>query len=442
MPPGVEHRRQPIRGRLEGLAARNGGRAGFAALVVILLARRRRCGSATPGDPFEPQVLDARAYARIARSIERGRLVRPARRTSPRPRSSPASNYSPGLPLLVGGLYRVSGGVDARLARVALALVASLSVLFAYLIGRRLAGPAAGLIAAAAVAVYPALLEYGGMLMTEPLGATLLSGSALAMMRAAERPGAARWLGPGLLLGATAMVRPEYLAIAVLLALLLFARSLRPQGAGQGAVAGRRPAGRGRDRRRALDDPQPGRPRPLRADLHRRRPGAVRRHLPALRGRPAQGRRGGARAQPLGPPRAPGRRPRPPRRGRPLAFCSHSRSRHREQRPPGALAADGRTRKRRRSSGSSRRWPPSATPASTATSPWRRMGRDQLWHDISEAPVALRRVPRQQAQPALAARPPQRHARARLGPAPLPADRVRRDRPGGADRGAGAARRC
>ena len=69
------------------------------------------------------------------------------------------------------------------------------------------------------------------MLMTEPLGATLLSGSVLAILRAADRPGAARWLGPGLLLGATAMVRPEYLAVAVLMALLLFARSLRPQGA-------------------------------------------------------------------------------------------------------------------------------------------------------------------------------------------------------------------
>jgi hypothetical protein len=104
-------------------------------------------------------------------------------------------------------------------------------VLFAYLIGRRLAGPPAGLIGAAAVAVYPALLEYGGMLMTEPLGATLLAGSVLAILRAAERPGAARWLGPGLLLGATAMVRPEYLAVSVLLALLLLAWSLRPRGA-------------------------------------------------------------------------------------------------------------------------------------------------------------------------------------------------------------------
>ncbi len=230
MPPGVEHSRGAFRSRIAGLAARNGGRAGFAVLVTILLAGAAlRIGYAW--DPYEPQVLDARAYARIARGLEQNGSFSQRGAFTPA-QVQPASNYSPGLPLLVGGLYRASGGVDARLARVVLALLASLSVLFAYLIGRRLAGPAAGLIAAATLAVYPALLEYGGMLMTEPLGATLLSGSVLAILRAADRPGAARWLGPGLLLGATAMVRPEYLAIAVLVALIVFARSLRPRGAG------------------------------------------------------------------------------------------------------------------------------------------------------------------------------------------------------------------
>ena len=200
-------------------------RAGLAALAVILVAGLAlRVGYAW--NQYDPEVLDARAYARIARSIDEDGAF--AQRGDFAPSDvQPASNYSPGLPLAVGGLYRLTGGVDTRLARVVLALVASLSVLFAYLIGRRLSGPAAGLIGAAALAVYPAFLEYGGMLMTEPLGATLISGSVLAMLRAADAPGAARWLGPGLLLGATAMVRPEYLAIALLLAAAVFARGAR-----------------------------------------------------------------------------------------------------------------------------------------------------------------------------------------------------------------------
>jgi 4-amino-4-deoxy-L-arabinose transferase-like glycosyltransferase len=200
-------------------------RAGLTALALILLAGvGLRVGYAW--NPYEPQVLDARAYARIARSVDEDGSFSQRGDFTPA-EVQPASNYSPGLPLAVGGLYRLTGGVDERLARVVLALVASLSVLFSYMIGLRLSGPAAGLIAAAAVAVYPAFLEYGGMLMTEPLAAALLSGSVLAMLWAAERSGIGRWLLPGLLLGATAMVRPEYLAIAALLSLVVFARGAR-----------------------------------------------------------------------------------------------------------------------------------------------------------------------------------------------------------------------
>ena len=126
-----------------------------------------------------------------------------------------------------------------------LAFLGTLSVLFAYLLAHRLRravrgwGPrppnasrgaiggevAAGLGAAVAVAVYPALLEYQGMLMSEPLAATLLSGSVLALLWAADGGGLRRWLVPGALLGATAMVRPEYLGIALLLAVVVFARA-------------------------------------------------------------------------------------------------------------------------------------------------------------------------------------------------------------------------
>jgi 4-amino-4-deoxy-L-arabinose transferase-like glycosyltransferase len=217
-----------------GLAARNGGRAGLAALVaILLLGAGLRVGEAWDG---RPPVYDAAAYARIAANLEQGRGF-----TAGQAATQPSSNYSPGLPLLVAGAYKVTGGVHERLARVVLAFIGTLSVLFAYLIGRRLCrssplpaysrakatNAVAGLIGAAAVAVYPALLEYQGMLMSEPLAATLLSGSVLGMLWAADGDGPLRWLLPGALLGATAMVRPEYLGVAVLLALVVFARGLR-----------------------------------------------------------------------------------------------------------------------------------------------------------------------------------------------------------------------
>jgi 4-amino-4-deoxy-L-arabinose transferase-like glycosyltransferase len=224
-----------------GLAARNGGRAGLAALAaILLLGIGLRLDYAWDGR--EP-VFDARAYAAIAANLEQGEGF-----TAGAAATQPSSNYSPGLPLLVAGVYEVTGGVHERLARVLLAFIGSLAVLFAYLIGRRLrrsmhcgclgthnassgaisgGASAAGLIAAATVAVYPALLEYQGMLMSEPLAATLLSAAVLAMFWAADRDGWARWLAPGALLGATAMVRPEYLGVAFLLALVVFARGAR-----------------------------------------------------------------------------------------------------------------------------------------------------------------------------------------------------------------------
>ncbi len=238
----------------KGLEARNGGRTGLILLVaVLLLGIGLRVDYAWQG---RAPVYDASAYATIAANIERGEGF-----TLGATATQPASNYSPGLPLLVGGLYALSGGVHDRLARVVLALICSFTVLFTYLIGRRLGGVLAGLVGGFAVAIYPALLEYQGMFMSEPLGATLLSGAILSMLWA-DDPGSAasargscrgglpdvlgrasralryggpppprhprvRWLASGLLLGALTLTRPEYLAISLPLAVVVFARQGR-----------------------------------------------------------------------------------------------------------------------------------------------------------------------------------------------------------------------
>ncbi|HZE06282.1 MAG TPA: hypothetical protein VE127_13715, partial [Solirubrobacteraceae bacterium] len=237
---------------MSGLVERSGGRAGLAALTaILLLGLGLRVGEAWDG---RPPVYDAAAYAKIAANLERGEgfTVGPTA-------TQPASNYSPGLPLFVAGVYELSGGVHERAARLVLALAGTLSILFAYLIARRLRrsmhGPHAGasvpsdtvsgLVAAGAVAIYPALLEYQGMLMGEPLAATLLSGAVLAMLWAADTPGrSARWLLPGALLGLLTLVRPEYLAVTALVAVAVvflpaIRRKARPQ---RGDDAGSRAA--------------------------------------------------------------------------------------------------------------------------------------------------------------------------------------------------------
>lgn len=190
---------------------------GLIALAAILLLGLALRG-AEAWDGRSP-VYDAQGYAAIAANLESG-----AGFTLGPTATQPASNYSPGLPLLTSAVYELSGGIHERSARLVLALIGSLSVLFAYLIGRRLSGPPAGLLAAAGVAVYPALVEYQGMLMSEPLAATLLSGAVLAVLWADRSRRRSSWLLPGLLLGALALTRPEYLAISALIAVVVFAR--------------------------------------------------------------------------------------------------------------------------------------------------------------------------------------------------------------------------
>jgi 4-amino-4-deoxy-L-arabinose transferase-like glycosyltransferase len=199
------------------LAKRNGGRAGLALLAAILaLGLGLRVSEAWDG---RAPVFDAAAYATIAANLDRGEGF-----TLGSDATQPASNYSPGLPLLAAGVYAVTGGVHERTARLLLALFGTLAVLFTYLIGRRLSGPGAGLIGGAAIAIYPALLEYQGMLMGEPLAATLLSAAVLAVLWAGTSR--TRWLLPGALFGLLALVRPEYLGVAVLVSLAVLLREI------------------------------------------------------------------------------------------------------------------------------------------------------------------------------------------------------------------------
>lgn len=197
-----------------------------ALVAILLLGLGLRVNEAWDG---RSPVFDAAAYATIAANLDRGMGF-----TLGKSATQPASNYSPGLPLFVAGVYKLSGGVHERAARIVLALLGTLSLLFTYLIGRRLSGPGAGLIGAAAIAIYPALLEYQGMLMGEPLAATLLSGAVLATLWA-DRPRQSdparrschphvRWLIPGILFGALALVRPEYIGVALLVSLVALLR--------------------------------------------------------------------------------------------------------------------------------------------------------------------------------------------------------------------------
>lgn len=163
---------------------------------------------------------DSAAYERIARGLhDEGAFRQSGPGTPVHPQ--PASNYSPGLPLLVGGVFELAGDDDVRLARILLALVGAAAIPIVFLIGRRLGGPTAGLVGATVVAFYPTLNSNSGMLLTEPLAGTLLAGGVLAILKARDQGALWAWALAGLLLGLLTMVRPEYLIVAFFLAIAL-----------------------------------------------------------------------------------------------------------------------------------------------------------------------------------------------------------------------------
>lgn len=206
----------------------------FLAIFALGLGLRLDYAIRAPNHPVD----DARAYARIARALFEGEGFTQGDGPGYRHLQA-ASNYSPGLPLLATGIYEIRGDIDERAARIVLALLSSLAIPFAFLLGRRLGGPTAGLIAAVPTAIYPATLEYGGMLMTEPLGTALLAGTLLTFLHAVETRRRVSWVGTGLLLGALAMLRPEYSVLIVLLPLLAALRLRHNEGAfGRGALLG------------------------------------------------------------------------------------------------------------------------------------------------------------------------------------------------------------
>jgi hypothetical protein len=205
------------------------------AVFALGLGLRLHYAVEAPNHPVD----DARAYARIAHALFAGEGFTQGDGPGYRHLQS-ASNYSPGLPLLAAGIYEIRGGADERVARVLLALLSSLAVLFAFFLGKRLGGPTAGVIATIPTAIYPALLEYGGMLMTEPLGTALLAGAILAFLWACGDRRPWPWACAGLLLGAVAMLRPEYIALLVVLPALALLRLRGANGPRQDSLA--RPA--------------------------------------------------------------------------------------------------------------------------------------------------------------------------------------------------------
>ena len=170
-------------------------------------------------DPIDTsyQGADAARYERIAALLYTDQQFAV-------PGSDAPYDWSPGAPLFYAGIYYVTGGVHPGLGRLAIALLGLVTIVICYLLGRRLSGSVAGLIAAGLAATYPAFVFNTGRLLSEPLAEVTVPGAVLAFLWALDRRRWWMWLAPGLLIGLSALVRPEYLLFGIALAALALVR--------------------------------------------------------------------------------------------------------------------------------------------------------------------------------------------------------------------------
>src|SRR4051812_47116968 len=155
------------------------------------------------------------------------------------PGSENPYDFAPGMPFFAAGVYWLTGGVSPVTARIAVALLGTLGVFVVFLLGRRLGGPWAGLAGAAIAAVYPPTIFYTSLFSSEPLAMLTVAAGVLAFLWAADRGRPLwAWLVPGVLFGLTAYLRPEYVLLTALLALLAVVVVALRRGVVRGVLAG------------------------------------------------------------------------------------------------------------------------------------------------------------------------------------------------------------
>ena len=137
-------------------------------------------------------------------------------------------HWPPGAPAMIAAAALVAppsaadrAARDIPSARYLQAILSTLTVLAAFGIARRIAGDAAGLVAAASVAVYPPLIRWSAVLVSEPLGAMLVALGIWVLVEAWPVAGAPlrrlRLAVAGILVGAAVLTRADLLPLVVVL---------------------------------------------------------------------------------------------------------------------------------------------------------------------------------------------------------------------------------
>lgn len=189
------------------LALRSSARHWAAFILCLSLLLRLAYAVVAPQiDPLlarDPLHGDAASYDRIARTLLAGGPYGEAA-------DDPSAFWPPLYPLALAAVYSVAG-YDLLVARIVQALVGALLPLAVFLVGLRLATPAAARLASLAAAVYPYFLYFGAWLIADGLFLTLVGLMLWAGGRLQGHGTYAGALGFGLIIGAAALTKPTLL---------------------------------------------------------------------------------------------------------------------------------------------------------------------------------------------------------------------------------------
>lgn len=175
--------------------------------AIVLAAAMLRFGTVLL---FHPQLLsDDRDYDYIARSLVSGDGYKIDGKLT--------AYRVPGYPLLLAGTYALFGDTKAPI-RILQAMSDVISCLLLFAIGKKLFSEKVGLLAAAALALFPIQILYVSHVMTETLFTTLFL---LIIFLAIKEKDESNWLRNNLILGAligvSALIRPTILLLPVLI---------------------------------------------------------------------------------------------------------------------------------------------------------------------------------------------------------------------------------
>jgi 4-amino-4-deoxy-L-arabinose transferase-like glycosyltransferase len=182
--------------------------AGVGILPLVALLVRLAYVATLPADIVVTFEADPLTYDQIARNLVAGRGFSGASFYYPPGSDVPTAFWDALYPLFLAGIYAIAGH-SVPAVRAVQALLGAGAVGLTYVVGARLGGRTAGLLAAAISALYPFFIYYSGQLLTETLFMTLILsvfGAALAL----ERFGGNWWaLALGALSGLAALCRAE-----------------------------------------------------------------------------------------------------------------------------------------------------------------------------------------------------------------------------------------